>query len=605
MELLIPVLGLGGLYIVSNQNRKKKESKESFGSALPNTNIPDRNYPTDSHSPLESDATSELSHNNRFDSVGVYTDKFFNPDVAVNQTSAPLTNKPVDYSQQQFYSMTGEKVDGNYFQHNNQVPFFGSKKRDIHTVSNSYESVLDNMNGTGSQTMKHTEQAPLFAPSKNLQWAHGTPNSSDFMQSRMNVSMKMENVKPFAEQRVAPGLDLGYGTEGAYGYNSGMAAREKWLDRGVDELRVANKPKPGGNMLYGHEGPSNSYIKQMGQQGVQEKNRVDTSFEMGSDRYFTTTGMEKGPALRPIQEDRFTNRPETTTSYTGIAGYADSEQTYVTGDYMPSKNISLGAVPLTVANANGRGFATESDYGIKSQHAYNNNRTASNANSQTYFGILGGIIGEAVAPLLDIVRPTRKENAIGNLRPYQNLGSHVPQTYVFNPSDRAPTTIRETTENSNYHLNMNRSVNQSGGGYLANPQQPVNTNRLLTSDFFYSGNSSASVKQTRAYDAEYNQRNNDNKSSTNVGYKTAGNMAIYNGSINQRTTDKDSDLITKRGVAPSLPYQSPDTRSMGIQTLNPAASNNGVSQIQLDRNNGNVLSQLKGNPYVLDVRGGI
>ncbi len=41
MELAIPLVALGSLYIVSNQTKKPKPA-EGF---LPNTNIPDKNYP--------------------------------------------------------------------------------------------------------------------------------------------------------------------------------------------------------------------------------------------------------------------------------------------------------------------------------------------------------------------------------------------------------------------------------------------------------------------------------------------------------------------------------------------------------------------------------
>jgi hypothetical protein len=598
MELLIPIIGLGGLYIISN-NQKKKESFSN----LPNVDIPNRNYPGEYPivSP-ETDLTSALSTTNAFQSPnGVYTDKFFDPAMTTTanyDTPFSSISKGQRTTNQDFHSMTGEVVDSSYFSHNNMVPFFGSKRRDIHSNANVVEGILDNMNGSGSQTITKSEQSPLFKPEDNVQWAFGVPNTTDFYKSRMNVSMKMENVKPFAEQRVGPGLDLGYTTEGCYGYNSGMAAREKWVDRGVDELRVLNKPKSSGHLLYGHEGPADSYIKQMGNMGhgIQEKNRPETTFAMGPERLFTTTGIEKAPMLYPNHIERYVNRPETNMEYTGGAGFVDTENSYIPGEYRESTNIQLGQVPFSIANAGGRNYATEEDYGIKSNKAYANNRSVGQRDS--YFGIVGGAITEAVAPLLDILRPSRKENTIGTLRPYQNAKAQVPQSYMFNPADRAPTTIRETTENSKFHLNINRNTAQQGGGYLVSEQQPIQNSRMLTSDFFYSGNSSAGAgsQQTRAYDAEYRQRNNDVKSSTNVGYTTGGNMNLLNTFINQRNVNTDGLLQNKRKNVPNLPYQSPSMESMGKLQ----GSGQQFSTIQLDRNNGDILGQLKGNPYVIN-----
>ena len=81
------------------------------------------------------------------------------------------------------------------------------------TVSaNVEESVLDNMQGQGSQMIRKQAQAPLFKPQANLQYANGAPNASDFLQSRVNPSMRMANVKPWEELQVAPGLNKGYNT---------------------------------------------------------------------------------------------------------------------------------------------------------------------------------------------------------------------------------------------------------------------------------------------------------------------------------------------------------------------------------------------------------
>ena len=96
-----------------------------------------------------------------------------------------------------------------------------------------------------SQYITKTEQSPLFSPGEGYQYPHGTPNKNDFYQSRVNPSMRMANVKPFEEQRVAPGLGLGYTTEGSEGFNSGMMQRESWMPKTADDLRVATNPKAG------------------------------------------------------------------------------------------------------------------------------------------------------------------------------------------------------------------------------------------------------------------------------------------------------------------------------------------------------------------------
>lgn len=601
MEIAIPLVALGALYVMNNQSQpRSREPFHNMSNELPNTNVPNRNYPDENNLVVpELERTSKLSTVNNYDTPVSYTDKYFSPDNNAKYSASSQMNAAGGNST--YYSLTGQQVDSSYYTHNNMVPYFGGSIRSRNADANTNESVLDNMVGTGSQTQIKREQAPLFTPSENYQWAHGAPNQTDFMQSRVNVGMRMANVKPFAEERVAPGLGLGYTKEGANGFNSGMAMRDEWLPKTADQLRVDNKQKATGLMMFGHEGPAISRITNIGSIGQMEKNRPDKVFDMGPERYMTTTGAVKGPTMHAIPIDRHVSRPETAMEYAGGAGYANSAQ-YMPGEYMPSTNIELGAVPLSVASAVGRNWAHTEDYGIKAAKAYNNNRTENNQNGG-YFGAIGGAIGAAIAPVLDVIRPSRKENTIGSLRPYQNAKSTVSESYIFNPADRPGTTIRETTENGKFHMNIN--AGQNGGAYQVSEQQAIQNARQTTGDFYYSGGAGAGAdrRATRTYDAEYNQRNNDVKSSTIQGRMVPGNMALMNGDINMRQVDRDSSLINNRSVAPTMPYQTPDVANMG--RLAGSQGSSLYTNIQLDRTTPDVLSALSSNPYALSVSRGI
>jgi len=597
MELAIPFIAMGGLYMISKQQNNRQEEEDIVDegfvgySDLPNTNLPDENF--SDQRPIETPAlsqTEKLSNDNRYQG-NAYTDTYFDKKGLVDNNVGGKTTS----STQQFTSLAGEAVNNDYFQHNNMVPFFGRKKTTPNFDANQNEGILDNYLGKGSQQIEKKEQAPLFAPNENYQWAYGAPNQTDFIQSRVNNVNKMANVLPFKQETVAPGIGLGYGTEGSNGYNSGMMNREEWMPKSVDDLRVKTNTKASGVGLFGHEGPASSAIKEMGSIGKMEKNRPERSFKMGQDRLMTTTGLEKGVTLRPIQEDRYTNRPETTVSYTGGAG-AERQGTFVDGEYMPSKRVDLGTVPLSTAYANGKGGATDADFGAKSQIVYNNNRTA---NQQTdYFGAVGGAIGSVISPLLDALRPSRKENTIGTLRPYQNAGTTVPQTYIFNPSDRPGTTTRETTENSKFHMNSGTSV-LNKGGYTVTKVAPIANNRMNQSDYFYAGNSSAAAGtlEPRPYDAEYRQRNNDVKSSTIKGRMVPGNMAMLNHDATIKSCDRTDSLTNKCPPVPGFSKTTPSLDTMGRlqgkQKFDSGLENN--------RNGSEVLDSLKKNPYALSI----
>jgi hypothetical protein len=603
--VIVPLIGLGGLYIISNQETKSqtpsqtsKFNTESFennpkdrnkGELLSNTNIPDANYPNDFLvTDLESNVTSKLSSMHKYDGAGhgVYTDKYFkNPIQEQGVITASTSLSPSN----EYMSLTGQSVGMDYFRHNNMAPFFGSKSHQINQP-NATESTLDNYTGAGSQAISKKEQAPMFHPGDNYQWANGMPNSTDFVQSRMNPSTRMANTQPFESIKVAPGLGLGYTSEGVGGFNSGVMARELWRDKTVDELRVANKQKASGFGLFGYEGPASSNVQEMGQIGRVEKNRVEKTFEMGQDRLFTTTGVEKGSTLRPITVERDVNRPDTTTSYIGNAGYNNGE--HISGEYMPSHNQSLGPLPIAPAYAMASGTSMGNDYAMKSQKIFQNNRTTSN--SDDYFGIVGGAVSAAVAPLLDVLRPSRKENTMGTLRPYQNAKAPVQGSYIFNSNDTLPTTNREMTENNPLHWNVN--ANQRGGAYEVTQHQESETYRSLTENFSYMGVANG-PSEIRPYDSAYKQRNNDIKSSTIDGRMNMGNMSLLNTDINMTAKPKDDMLLNRRPADGGMKFVEPPSPSqMGVvQGLNQQL----YQGQQLDRNNGDILSQLKKNPFVI------
>lgn len=588
MELMIvPIIGIAGMYLINKQDKKRK-SDESYRNmeSLPNTDVNDKNYPND-YVEQETDVTSKLSTQNRYDNPDVYTDKYFNQSMIKDSSSSSSSS---DYT-----SLTGQPVDLGYFRHNNMAPYFGSK---VHSnnESNSSESTLDNYNGSGSQHISKKEQSPMFQPGENNDWAFGMPSTTDFIQSRVNPSTKMANVKPFESIQVGPGLGLGADTKcGDNGFNNGMMARDKWIDKGVDELRVANKSKSTGLGMLGYEGPAKSYITERADIGIVEKNRVTKTFEMGQDRLFTTTGAEKGYTLRPIPVERNVSRPDTSKDYTGAAGYSSAAP--MGGIYMPSTNNELGPVSVLPAYAGGKGGGYDEDYGKKSNTLYPNNRATMNDDS--YFGAVGGAIGSVISPLLDILRPSRRENTVGTLRPYQNAKSSVSNSYVYNPNDQPDMTNRETTENSKNHLNV--KGNQSGGYETTGVTEPHNA-RELTSDVYYGGNAQSANSQARTYDAEYNQRNNAIKSSTIDGRMVPGNMKLMNSNINMKSKPKDNLLINKRPVEGKFPNQTPTIQAMGnVQ----GQSHQLYTGSHLDRTDGSVMSQLNDNPYNLNIINGI
>ena len=224
-------------------------------------------------------------------------------------------------------------------------------------------------------------------------------------------------------------------------------------------MRVANKPKASGFGLYGYEGAPQAPNPSYGSIGQVDKKLPPKFFENDQSRWFTTTGVVKA---QPFQGDIIQrNVVRSHNDYVGGAGNPAGQT--VRGEYMEPHAQQLPTLPFKSAYAAGMGNAKEEDYGVKSHQQYANNRSLG-SNDDGYFGSVKNTIGAAVAPFADMLRPSRKENTVGNLRPYQNAKYSVEKSYLFNPNDRAQTTIRETTENAKPHYMIDS--NQNGGAYM-------------------------------------------------------------------------------------------------------------------------------------------
>ena len=590
MELAIPFIALGGMYIISNQNNdetinkevKKRENFNNMGkptNTLPNTNIPPQNYPVSNINQLV-DTVQEYPNPN------AATDKYFNQNLYQDKVNS---NQKVGSDPQQIFSLTGNYLDSSQFKHNNMVPFNGGKVKGRMYDANIAESVLDNMAGTGSQLVKKIEQAPLFKPEENMQWAYGMPNNSDFYQSRVNPGMRNNNVKPFDTVMVGPGLDKGYSVNGTGGYNSGMEARDKWLPYTVDQMRVATNPKLE-YQLINHEGPAQSAIKNVGVIGRVEKQRPDTFFINTQDRWLTTTGAEKGETLRPIQEMGIIRRNDIVTDYTGPAGPADRKAAYAPENFEPSKRHQSMTCDVPVSTAVGRGPITDGDNNLKSHTNYENNRSTLKQPDMFRSGF-GGAIGAVIAPLMDILRPSRKEETVNNARIYGEAGTAVPKSYVINPNDTTTTTIKETTLYSpTFNIN-----NQSDGIYVNNYTAPDLTQRDTTSCQPIGTPGGAATSQGgMIYDAAYRQHNNDIKSSTIQNRPNQGGTQIFNQQMNMSISRQDVNRFDGRMGTPGSVFPSPPSVNTYGKINTPQYYNECAG---CERINPDILTAFRNNPY--------
>jgi hypothetical protein len=483
MELAIPLIALGGLYVMSNQ--KKKEGFKSV---------------------------------NMYSKPNQTTDKYFAPTKQID------TNAYTD--------LAGRNVNMNEYSAK-MVPYFGKTKNIGNALKdfNQSEQVLDTHTGTGSLQITKSETAPLFKPEENVQWANGAPNQSSFYQSRVNPSTNMHNVKPFQEQQVGPGLNKGYSSQGSGGFNSGMESRDNWMDKTVNELRVLTNPKQSFE-LSNHQGPAQTLVKNLGKEGKVEKHLPDKFYINTPDRYLTTNGLEAAPTLRSIQPNPTVHRATTTQSYAGAAGSGVVQSQPKPGMYREDHRQQLKSVGFTPAAS-----SVDQNNLTSSTQSYKLLPT-NRAVSHETFGGMYGLVSAITSPITDLIRPTRKEDIVGLTR-LGGMGSTVasaPITEVV-----VPPTVKEGTMYSPYSMGQRPFSAITDGGYQVNEHQPIQNQRDTTS-ISYMGGGSGMLPQPTSNAAEYNATISSNRATT--GRIAGGNTQMFSPTINQVTTTNRSSMHT-------------------------------------------------------------
>ena len=351
----------------------------------------------------------------------------------------------------------------------------------------------------------------------------------------------------------------------------------------MDELRVHTNPKVTYGLL-NHEGPALSKITQPGKLGNVEKYLPDTYYVNGPERYLTTTGAEKGPTSRAINVLPFENRSETNMEYQGIAT-GEYKKGKASENYFEPKKEHVYTSLTGNPSLSYKEPATEGDFGKHSYVSKPNNRVTTK--SATQFSGVQAAIGAVVAPIMDVLRPSRKENVVGNKRLSGNVQKYgAGGEYVINPADKPKTTIKEMTGDSKFHLNVQKQQND---GYMLDRPVAELTQRTTTSCIDY-GNPMSTGEGHRLENPERNQRNNNNKQV--FGYTPTGNTNYFNNDMNVHVfTNRGSS--NDRLAAPNMPSSIPSSSNYGkISGPQYYDQNASCDRIQPD-----ILDAFKKNPY--------
>lgn len=498
-----------------------------------------------------------------------------------------LDNSRIDM----FTSLTGEIKNVQDMKHANMKPFFGSTVKQPNGEYDRHESVIDHKVGRNSYDKSKRSVGPLFKPNQHMSWNNGTPNFNEKIQQHIVPSLRQNNTKPFEEIRVGPSLNReGDNVLGEGGFNSGMLGREQWLPKTVDDLRVKNNQKESfeGVVLGGKYSVTNRGIL-----GKTEKYLPDTYYVNTPERYFTTTGIEKAPTKRAVNVFKDTNRIDTTNEHYGGSN-RNTESSYIKQQYQKPKRPVLDPYIKQTSNLYGpyHDDSKESSRIKTYESSVLTNNRSTNTELGDKYGMFTSAVKAMVAPVVDMIRPTRKSNTIGAIRSSGNPQSYVPNHTVFNPNDKTRTTIREMTEERKDHMFVG---NQNKPGHQASKHQPVNQQRDTTSVYHTGnmGNTSGTSNMT-LYDSAYNAHLID-KTDTLKGRLPNGNIDKFSGSenynlqVNKKEPKSDTYLYNPSNLGKVLPSK----EMLGMTQ----SRNTSVDLSEFKRMDGDLLKPFHDNPY--------
>jgi hypothetical protein len=385
-------------------------------------------------------------------------------------------------------SLTGEAINIENFKHNNMQPFL---KGGVTQNVEKFTSKLDRDTGVDKMYFKKTEVSNLFKPTPGLDNIHGSKSHSDYIKSRLEVSKVNNNILPFEQVHVGPGLNKGYTALGSGGFQQGDT-RQYANPKPLDELRSKVNQRD----TY-FEIPFKAHAKGTDQRAVvapYAKNKPEKIYEQNEDNWFKTTGAILKDSNRPELAMKKTHRPDMHIEYQG------------------------GAQLQTI-----KGMSLDDDYGKENITIYGNERQETQ--TRTVVSNLTSTVKAIVSPVLDALKYNIKEYLVDAPRAGGNPKAQIPNKLsIIDPDDTMKTTTKETLLHDSDTLNLT-GAEQSYSALQDEAKTTVKETLLHDSDNLnltgpdqsYSAlqdKAKTTVKETLVHDTEYMNI----KSAKNAGY---------------------------------------------------------------------------------------
>ena len=500
MESLI----LGGLaYLGNNINNKKniKKKKHTQKDKMKyNTNIMEN---INNISTKQAKIIKDGGYATQFDEL-----KFDNNDKVVGPNESNMTFNGFDLSLQRDIDFNNQYSEFGKTQMHYDVTtkenFLTSNmahetsKRD-YTVSKDHNHIIGLYTGDESLYMSkdNFDPKPLFEPMKDLTNPFGTPNNTDFYETRYIPSIKNNNGDlPFKNNmKVAPGIKDKN--------QEGKGAVYRIIPKTTNELRSKNNPKLTYNAI------KNEAIKKGEYRATKPNFTKDKNVaikERKSSDNLPNYGITKKP-----KHGKFKNINTNRTISKQVMGgaYDPTKGNLKKGNYKKSNKITYTSdnISRSVSNITSKPV-------LQNKESFRNIETErSTTNSNAPGQVTDVAKGSYAIDINDIPLTTLRQLMIdgdNNIGVTNNYNKNV---YAFSKDNVLPQTIRETTELNN----LEGILDPTKRGHIYNPNDKPNT----------------TIKETTVYntvDGILNPRQKKNKSynPNDIPYRTIKETTVHN-----------------------------------------------------------------------------
>ena len=330
--------------------------------------------------------------------------------------------------------------------HNNMVPFFSGSSTGQNVDVNANIGILERFGVNNEHYQPKKEIAPMFELRPNM--PINTRETLDNMYDRTYISKIQNNVLPFEQVKVGPGLGKEYSSKPSGGFHQDSTELILKDIPTVDSLRAKNNPKKTfkGRVVDGMKERKRPTPINM----TTNENKVLVK-QRTQDDLFKTTGAVLKTKQHPKPINKETNRQTCTREVFGNPH--NSQAGKVRAKVQEPHKINLGTLPAGIATLTDIGNKVKEDYGKSSIQVYSNERDITS--TRTYQGNVTSAIKSIVAPLQDLVKHSKKEYYVEHAREFGNMSIQIPEKQVVkDPNDVMRTTIKETTIHNNHNLNL-------------------------------------------------------------------------------------------------------------------------------------------------------